>query len=585
MRKWLDRLAYFYKDKLYAAVLCLTAACSYGFLITHSTVGIDDTPYSYYFEEGLVAIVGRWVLFLLNKVLHIADYAPFLTDLAGVLLLLLSVTVWCALFYSILGERVPRWGYLFFAGIFLSCPLISEVYTYHLHNGISIGYLSCGISLCFFREGLEKAAEENPEQKRYPGKNRWFLKEVRMRAPVFLGSAVFMWIAIGCYESFMMVWLLGVFLVLLTMRYAGVGVKVFRSLLIALMTAAAGMALRSLMIALVTKVFSLEYLRDDAVQRSVGEMAAWMTEPGARAEFAMVLKRIFVMYGVFAYAYYPIRVFLLAAVVMMVMSIWQSIRRRDLWILFLTVGSFAVSFLLVIVEGKATLYRSAQFLPVICGYGALLFIYGVWHITGKRAERAGRGAVPAGQSRMAGRVKTVCRGAAVFLLFVILWNQCMDMNRWFYVDYRKYEAAQNTVRQIAQKLREGFDISKPVMFAGTYEIPRGIIEDAYIEYNSETFYRMKQITSLVDEHLLEKFYRPYGVWVAQTPSLSVIDWGRYAFDDNSELIRFFAMEGYELQPFPDIEMYQEAEEYAQELPHFPAEGSIVDMGDYIIVHF
>lgn len=585
MRKWLDRLAYFYRDKRYVAVLCLTAACSYGFLITHSTVGIDDTPYSYYFEEGLVAIVGRWVLFLLNKILRIADYAPFLTDLAGVLLLMMAVTVWCALFYSILGETIPRWGYLFFGGIFLSCPLISEVYTYHLHNGISIGYLSCGISLCFFREGLEKVAVKSLEPQGHSEGKRLSFKGLRMWIPGFLGSAVFMWIAIGCYESFMIVWLLGVFLVLLTMRFAGVRVKVFRSLLIAAMTAATGMVLRSLMIALVTKVFGLEYLRDDAVQRSVAEMAAWMTEPGARAEFAMVLKRIFVMYGVFAYAYYPIRVFLLAAVAMTVMSIWQSIRRRDLWILFLTVGSFAVSFLLVIVEGKATLYRSAQFLPVICGYGALLFVYGVWDITGKRAKRAAGQAVAAGQSRKTGGIKTVCRGTAVFLLFVILWNQCMDMNRWFYVDYRKYEAAQNTARQIAQELQAGFDISKPVMFAGTYEVPYGVIEDAYIEYNSETFYGMKQITSLVDEHLLEKFYRPYGVWVAQTPSLSVIDWGRYAFDDNSELIRFFAMEGYELQPFPDIERYQEAEEYAKELPHFPAEGSIVDMGDYIIVHF
>ena len=37
---------------------------------------------------------------------------------------------------------------------------------------------------------------------------------------------------------------------------------------------------------------------------------------------------------------------------------------------------------------------------------------------------------------------------------------------------------------------------------------------------------MHRLTDFVDEHLLEKFYREYGVWVAQTPSLSVLDWGR-----------------------------------------------------------
>ena len=76
MKKWLERAAHFYQDKIYMLVLGLTALCSYGYLCTHSTVGIDDTPYSYYFEEGLIAIVGRWLLFLLNKVVHISEYAP-----------------------------------------------------------------------------------------------------------------------------------------------------------------------------------------------------------------------------------------------------------------------------------------------------------------------------------------------------------------------------------------------------------------------------------------------------------------------------------------------------------------------------
>jgi hypothetical protein len=89
---------------------------------------------------------------------------------------------------------------------------------------------------------------------------------------------------------------------------------------------------------------------------------------------------------------------------------------------------------------------------------------------------------------------------------------------------------------------------------------------------------------MIDDNLLEKFYRPYGVWVAQTPSLSVIDWGRYAFDDDSELVKFFDMLGLKLQPLTDTD-YAPIEEYSKQLPEYPAEGSIADMGDYIIVHF
>lgn len=563
MKKWLEYLAVFYKNKAYMFLLGLTAFCSYGFLFTHSTVGIDDTPYSYYFEEGLVAIVGRWVLFLVNKVFHIAEYVPFITDFAGVVFFIAAVIIWSALFYSILGEKVPWYGYLFFAGIFLSCPLISEVYTYHLHNGISIGYLCSGISLCFFREGIR--SEKAP---------LW--KGIRY----FAGSAIFLWISLGCYESFMIVWLLGIFLILLTRQLAGGREKIFLPLVTAGLTAVCAILLRSVMIVFVIKAFSLEYLREDAVQRSITEMAAWMLEPGAKSEFAMVLKRIFVMYGVFAYAYYPIKIFLLAAVVILCFGIWRSIRQRDIRIIFLVVGSFVVSFLLVVVEGKATLYRSAQFFPVFCGYGALLFAYGM----NEAAERIRKISGKTGRLSWS-RAAMLVRALSVFVLSVILWNQCTDMNHWFYVDYLKYENAKNVVNQIAYELETHYDTSKPIVFTGTYKVPESIIGDAYVKYGSETFYQMNRITSRVDEHLLEKFYRSYGVWVAQTPENSVLDWGRYAFGDDSELVKFFKMHGHEIRPLLDASLYEAAEEYSLNLPSFPAQGSIVDMGEYIVVHF
>ena len=43
-------------------------------------------------------------------------------------------------------------------------------------------------------------------------------------------------------------------------------------------------------------------------------------------------------------------------------------------------------FFAVIYEGKATLYRSAQFFTGFCGYGALLFVYAVWKVTAWREQ-------------------------------------------------------------------------------------------------------------------------------------------------------------------------------------------------------
>ena len=92
------------------------------------------------------------------------------------------------------------------------------------------------------------------------------------------------------------------------------------------MAALAAVLLRSLMIVVLTKAFHLEYLQGEAVQRSVTEMLGWMVQPGAFGELIMILKRTFVLYGVFAYAYLPIRIFVLSAVVITVVTLVRVIR-------------------------------------------------------------------------------------------------------------------------------------------------------------------------------------------------------------------------------------------------------------------
>lgn len=556
-------------------ILLLTAVCAYGYKVTNVTIGIDDTPSLYYFEEGLIAIVGRWVLFLLNKVIFLAEFVPFVTDFIAVGLLVLAAIVWTVLFYSVLGEKIPVVGYAFFAAIFVSSPLISEVFTYFLHNGIAIGYLCCGLSLCCVREwqgSIRKMRKGSGIREKFE-----CLAVMRLVA-----AAVFLWIAMGCYESFMILWLAGLLLLLLSERIR-LGAErivrtgergVFGTLVGGALAALAAVLLRSLMIVVLTKVFRLEYLQGEAVQRSVTEMLGWMVQPGAFGEFAMLLKRTFVLYGVFAYAYLPIRIFVLSAAVITVVTLVRVIRGRDVWALVLLPAAYLAAFSLLFIEGKATLYRSAQFLPVFCGYGALLFAYSIYELTGSPGRGVHR------------KLCLGTRGIAVAVLVVITWNQCMDMTKWFYIDKQKYDAAVKTVDQIALDLERDFETSKPVVFTGNYEIPYSIIQDAYVGYGTETYAKMKRITDRIDPDLLDKYNRgSKGVWVAQTPALSVIEWGRYAFDNDAELVKFFAMHGHTIVPLLDGSLYAEAEAKSVDLPKYPEDGYIVDQGDYIIVHF
>jgi hypothetical protein len=588
----MEELHGLWKNRSYRAAVFLSAVFGYGFFVTHATVGIDDTASAYYFEDGLAVVVGRWVFFLGNQVVQVARFAPFLTDLAGVLFLVAGAAVWCLLWKRIFADKVPLYGYLFFSCLLLTNSLHSEVFPYYLHNGVGLGYLLSGLSLCFFWEWAgrwtarakaaraETKSEAGMEPERRPETKQAAEPERRPEAKPeagklwkpWLASVVCLWAAIGCYESFMVVYLAGVCLALCSARLLAAKVKALPSLAAAAAAAVAALVLRSLMVALVVRLFGLESLRGEAVQRSVGEMLDWLLEPGALSQLWMFVKRVFVMYGVFAYAYYPVAVYVAAVSGAFFFSIWSSLRRKDPWIFLFYLGSVAASYLLVLVEGKATYYRSAQFLPLVSAWGFLLLAYAL----------RGLGKFPAWAGR---RVREALRVGAAVMGAVVVWNQCADMNRWFYVDYLKYEAAKDTVRQVAYELEKNFDISKPVIFTGSYQIPKSLVEAAYVGYHTEVFDRMNRLTTKLDPHLLEKFYREYGVWVAQLPSLSVVDWGISAFGTDRELIRFFAMHGYELRAMEDVSAYAEAETSSRGLPSFPEQGSIVDMGAYTIVHF
>lgn len=562
MKQWQDKISLFVKNKFYMVMLSLIALCSYGFFVTHPTIGIDDTPYNYYFEEGLIAIVGRWCLYLLNKVVDIAEFTPFLPDFAAVLLLMAAAIVWSALFYSVLEDNIPMWGYLVFGGLLISNSLHSEVLTYYLHNGMAIGYLFTGISLVCLKTGLDRIGESGlkPDCKKI----------------LYMGcAAVTMVVAIGCYESFMIVWLVGILLVLLAERYAGTGCKVFRALCVAAVVALAAMVLRSLMISAVIGIFDLGYMRDEAELRSITEMLSWTSEENGFAYFFMVVKQTIVMYSIFGYAYFPIKIFVYAAVAMVLLAIIRGIGKRDGWLPILTLGTFIASFLLVLLECKPTYYRSAQFLPLICAFAGLLVIYHVQLLGARMKDEAKKA-----------RVGRYVNGVLGIGFAILIFNQCSDMNKWFYVDYLKYEDAKTTMNQIAYELETKYDIEKPVIFTGAYVVPQSILRNTYVEYDSLLYHKIVKASKLIDENVIQNFYRAQGIWVAQTPALSVLDWGRYAFGDDQEMARFYEIHGQKLVPETDLSKYEEATAYAAaHMTHFPEEGAIVDMGEYIIVNY
>lgn len=556
MKKLYDELKTLFHSKIYLMIVGLSATCAYGYAVTHHAIGMDDTVIPLYYEEGLAPYVGRWSLFIINKLFHIADFIPWMVELVSVLILILSVTLWCILWKRICEPKVvlPLWSYAFMAAIFLSCPLISEVYVFYLHNGICTGYGVTALALICFMDSLK-----TEETKQYRIKQGFL-------------SAVLLTVALGFYESFIMVYVLGAVMCFFLIRVlygkrneaSGYQTNILYWIGNGLLIAVISVVLRMAILAILSQVYQLDKLDNyDVLYRNL--FGNIFTIEG---EFAMILKRFFVKYYVNAILYLPITVLVVSMIFIGIYSLYKGIRKRDIMLPLCSVALVIFPVFMSIIEGLATRYRSAQYVPLIGAFAVLLLL------------------IELHQYKMP---KWVFVGCYLFLS-VLLYNQCTDMNRWFYLDDLKYQDAKEVINQVAYDLEKGYDISKPIIFIGAYEVPYEITKDVYVSFASPEYRWISRLTDWIDPHLKEKYHagNGKGYIFAESPIISVLQWGLTAFDGTSQqLIEFMKMHGHDnFHCETDLAVIQEIHQLHMEdnMPSYPKAGYIKECEDYIIVN-
>lgn len=557
MKGLLREITAFWKCRAYVAALGLAALCSYGFTVTHPAIGMDDTAVSLYFEEGVAPYVGRWCIFALNRIFRIRldDFAPWMVELVSVLIFMLSVTLWCVLWRRIVEPKaqLPLWNYLFVACIFISCPLISEVFVFYLHNGICTGYGVTALALMALAESL---SDRNAKKRR--------LRSLAV-------SALLLTVALGFYESFVMVYAIGGITVFLLIRrlygrrgeesaYSAAFLKWLRN---GVSAVAVSLLLRTLILELLKIAFHLQSLEryDVLYRRLFGDNFR------VAGELAMNLKRFWMMYYVNGVVYLPVTVLVCSLAAIGLYSLWHGCRRRDFLMPLCGVGIVILPVLMSIVEGMPTHYRAAQYVPVVGAFAVLLLFLEI------------------GQRRRTGVLSAVCS----LLLAVLIFNQCADMNRWFYLDYRKYQNAVEVMDRVAYDLEAGFDTDKPLVLRGAYRVPYEISEDAYCSFSSPQYRMICRLSDSIDPHLKEKYFAEngQGYIYAQAPVVSVLQWGLTAFDGTcGQLMEFWRMHGHSFRYVTDPEIIEAAEQIrtAEEMPGYPRDGYIREYEDYILIN-
>jgi len=546
------------KNRIYFAALLITTICGYGFAITHQSIGIDDTALKLYLEDGLNVEVGRWVLYILNKFLNFSKFAPFMTDFLGAAFMMTAAVLFCVFLKRIMGKRPNIAVYIIFSCLFVSNPIISFDFIYYLHNGAGMGYILSAIALIYYHDSLN-------------GRGKGKIKSLA-------ASLLCIWIAAGCYESFIVLYILGILITLFfhIRNQQNSGKKydhkktgslfIIKNLALGAGIVVCTMILRSIIQALLIAVFNI-YTPDSVIGlHSMKDMFALFTGPEGIQELLMLIKRFWVVYHVNAIVYLPITGYELACWVFGIYSVVYAVRRRNVWYPVLFVGMLITPFLLTLIEAKVTLYRSCQYMPFFTAVGMVLLF----------------------EAFSDGKYRKPWRLAVSIVAFVFIYNQATQLNNNFYMDYREYELTKETLLEAAYDVEKQYGNDTPVVFIGAYDIPYEFMEDFYVPYDSWQYKCISAITDVVDVHLKEKYWQPQGYCFIGEANLPMIRWAFDAFDGtNREMIRFLEMHGHTFTTLRDAEEYTKIRNTFEslKLPRYPREGSITMQDGYVLVNF
>lgn len=531
-------LSSYVNDKFYLLTLIITAIGSYGFLVTHYSISLDDLEYDRYYYGELIA-QGRLSATIFHRFFGLTDNFIWIEDFLGVLFICIGVILLCVVFDQFINtkNRVPQ---AFFSCVFVSYPLHSELFSY---NGCSIavglGLILVAVSLLLTIQSLKQ-------------KNILYL----------ILSVVSLFFVTSWYESVVLIYVGMVFAGFLLKQVEGQNYKLKQMIPEGIKYA----------IPLIIAVVS-EYI----ISNSIRILLNLEKSNNAKNDFALGMYfkyspiyhiKKFVIpvicdYLVSLSCYFPIIILFFAMLIMIAIVLYDSIKKHRLCL------SLCEIMILLFVIGLSPIlyfrqpYRTCQYYAFFVAFEVFFILLRLSKVNKKRFL-----------------YKTGCFAFAVFTLF-----QICKINYYFTNDYLRFEYEKDTIKNVGYELKKEFDLSKPVIFIGKYEFPEEIKNRNAIKEDNKLFNKVKNakmFKTCFDQ--TDESDQTY--YIQETNCLSIINWSEDSFEGTGraaiKILRFF---GYDGIKEPTEEQVIEAQTTSDDMPSWPKEGSIADRGDYIVVKF
>lgn len=523
------------KDIWYSISLIVCTIATYGYFLTHYSVSIDDLSGDRYFYGELFA-QGRFTNTILYHLFGFIDNSPWISDLIGLTLLAISSVVFCIIFdkYISFKNNIPK---MIFSCLLVSAPIFSELFSY---NGtcftIGGGFLCVALSLYMLTLGLET-------------KNYRFII-----LPAILLAIVASW-----YESLIIVYIDAVF-ALLILKYIQSKEKLkFKPIVID------GLYFVIPLFAGIFSeyIFQIIFLEVFNIQRSVNapNSIAWFAN--GNTDLFSIIKSLIGNYVIAGIWNKTIAILIISMFISVVLCFYYWIKKKNFLLTLLFACLVFTNFILSFVSGRHMAYRMCQSFAFFTAFIFLLLFWTLDH-SNKSLVYIFRKAI-----------------SVLAIYFIVL--QVSTSNYWYFWDYQRYQEEATVIEQVSNTLVQNYDISKPVVFTGQYELSDNILNHSHIKKGSFSYKFIDKIGTRIG---MTSPSGEYARQISQTIVNSYINFGMTSFEgDNTELYKFIRFHGIDYLEQGTAEMVEEARKLAKNMPQWPQKNSIRDVGNYIIVNF
>lgn len=492
-RQYKEAIEYFINKKIFISIVILITILSFGFAITNSSVGMDDVSFDRYYQGKEMLAIGRWGSYLVYQILNITDFVPFWIDFIASTIIMSVTVVWCIFLKKNLGDKLSITSYIIFASVFISFPIINEIFIFQNCNiAVMLGSLLASIGIMLLYENFN-----NIHKKR-----------------IYVYCMLILTLGISMYEACAQIVLVSIIITAFLIMYKnGENKNIFKYIFLALGIFAISVVLNSIIVKI---IYLLGVDSSFAAEKQIG----W-GKIKLEKSFKTLINNI--QNSVTKFRYFPILIFDISVIIGFLIGIIQTYKKQNFMIILLYIGMVLSNFAISIIQLNMVMYRTCTswslFVAIII---MILYIY-------------------------LKKYKITKIIVSVFITILIL-QQTKYMNQYFYNDYIRYEKDLHVAYELINRLKENYNIDKPLVITG----------------------------------MPEKSVGEYG---NQSNGLSILWWGRKAFEGMGiEYIKFLNTLGYNFK-IPTSEQYEKGNIQSETMSIYPKEGSIIELEDCIVINF